>query len=291
MSVMRLGECLARVGESPVWDAHNGAIYWVDIVGQRIFRTRLDGDTEMIELDEPVGSIACTTSGGLIAALRSGVFKLSFDDPRLVPIGAPSGHPPSQRFNDSTTDAQGNLIVGTLSLDPPGEASGRLYQLRPNGEWRLLLEGFRTVNGLAVAANGTTLYVSDSHPQERSVWRCEYDAEAGTIRGRELFVRFGADLGRPDGAAMDADDHYWVVGNDGWAVHRFAPSGTLVQSVPMPVQKPSKLAFGDSDLRTMYITSIAVGIGDPKLQPHAGALFKARPAVTGLALAPYPASF
>ena len=119
MKVLRVGKCLAQVGESPLWDAKTGAIYWVDIVGQRIFRTRLEGETDMIDLAEPVGSIVCTTSGSLLAALRSGVFKLSFDAPCPELVGAPSGYPPGHRFNDSTTDAQGNLIVGTVSLAAP----------------------------------------------------------------------------------------------------------------------------------------------------------------------------
>ena len=107
------------------------------------------------------------------------------------------------------------------------------------------------------------------------------------IRRRELFARFGAELGRPDGAALDAADHYWIAGNDAWAVHRFAPSGALAQSIAMPVQKPSKPAFGGPDLRTLYVTSIAKGIADPGQQPDAGALFRVDAGVTGLPLTPF----
>jgi L-arabinonolactonase len=285
--VVRVGTARASVGESPLWDARNLAINWVDIPAGRIFRTRLDGSTTTLSVGEPVGSIACAIGTELIAAMKSGVFSVSFDTtpPRL--IAAPPGHPLTHRFNDATTDRRGNLIVGTMSWAVAGEPSGRLYRLTPGGEWRLLLEGFRTVNGLAVSADGATLYVSDSHPEERSVWICEYDPDEGAIRRRELFARFGAELGRPDGAAMDAADHYWIAGNDGWAVHRFAPGGALVQSITMPVQKPSKPAFGGPDLRTLYVTSIASGIDAPALQPDAGALFRIDAGLTGLALVPF----
>ncbi|WP_129649421.1 SMP-30/gluconolactonase/LRE family protein [Peristeroidobacter agariperforans] len=286
MQVTRIGNHLASVGESPIWDARTQSIYWVDIRGQRILRTALDGRTDSIELGEPVGSVACAVDGKVIAALKSGVFKLAFDTAEIELIGAPPGHPPSHRFNDATTDSHGNFLVGTMSLAVAGEPSGCLYQLRPGGQWRLLLEGFRTINGLAVSADGTTLYVSDSHPLERSVWRCEYDGEAGAIRRRELFVRFNDAMGRPDGAAVDADDRYWVAGNDGWAVHCFTPDGSVCQSIPIPVQKPSKLAFGDADLRTMFVTSISAGVTAPAGQPDAGALFRVSPVAPGLAIPP-----
>jgi sugar lactone lactonase YvrE len=286
MKVTRLGSHLASVGESPIWDARSQSVYWVDIRGQRILRTALDGRTDSIQLDEPVGSVACAMDGKLIAALKSGVFRLAFDAPELEPLGAPAGHPLSHRFNDATTDSCGNFLVGTMSLAVSGEPSGRLYQLRPGGEWRLLLDGFRTINGLAVCGDGTKLYVSDSHPLERSVWCCEYDAEAGTIRRRELFVRFNEAWGRPDGAAVDVNDCYWVVGNDGWAVHCFAPDGSLRQSIAMPVQKPSKLAFGDADLSTIFVTSISAGVTEPERQPKAGGLFRVQAAVAGLAIPP-----
>jgi L-arabinonolactonase len=285
--VARVGTALAAVGESPLWHAKSLAIYWVDIPSGRILRTRPDGSTDILNVGEPVGSIACTTGTELIAAMKSGVFSLSFDTTRPTLIGAPPGHPPTHRFNDATTDTRGNLIVGTMSLAAPGEPSGRLYRLTPGGEWRLLLEGLRTINGLAVSADGGTLYVSDSHPDERSVWICKYDPDEGAVRRRELFARFGAELGRPDGAAMDAADHYWIAGNDAWAVHRFAPGGALVQSIAMPVQKPSKPAFGGPDLRTLYVTSIASGILDPALQPDAGALFRVAAGLAGLPLTPF----
>jgi sugar lactone lactonase YvrE len=174
-----------------------------------------------------------------------------------------------------------------VSLSTPGEASGRLYRLAPSGEWRVLLDGFRTINGLAVSVDGGTLYVSDSHPQERTVWSCEYDPEEGVIRRREVFAQFGAALGRPDGAAMDAANHYWVAGNDGWAIHRFAPNGNLVRSIGMPVQKPSKPAFGGPDLRTLYVTSIAAGIIDSAGQPDAGGLFRVDAGLAGQRLTPF----
>jgi sugar lactone lactonase YvrE len=62
--------------------------------------------------------------------------------------------------------------------------------------------------------------------------------------------------GRPDGAAVDSEGCYWICGNDAGQVHRFSPSGILLQSIAVPVSKPAMCAFGGPELRHLFVTSI-----------------------------------
>jgi L-arabinonolactonase len=53
----------------------------------------------------------------------------------------------------------------------------------------------------------------------------------------------------------------------------------------MPVEKPTKIAFGGSGLDTLYVTTIGESLtaGTEERQPHAGGLFALRvPGVTGM---------
>ncbi|MDA0952976.1 MAG: SMP-30/gluconolactonase/LRE family protein, partial [Proteobacteria bacterium] len=90
--------------------------------------------------------------------------------------------------------------------------------------------------------------------------------------------------GRPDGATVDAEGCYWSAHVDGWALLRYAPDGTVVQRLIMPVQKPSMPAFAGDGLDMLYVTSIGRGGTTPMAdgQPMKGGLLALSPGVRGL---------
>jgi sugar lactone lactonase YvrE len=80
-----------------------------------------------------------------------------------------------------------------------------------------------------------------------------------------------------------------MAGVRGWELLRFTPDGKLDRRIEMPVEKPSKIAFGGPNLDIMYVTTIGNvgpdGKGDPA-QPHAGCLFAIEAGVQGLPTPP-----
>ena len=63
--------------------------------------------------------------------------------------------------------------------------------------------------------------------------------------------------GRPDGAALDRQGRYWIAGVDGAALYVYAPDGTPLFDVPVPVQAPTNLAFWGPDGDKLAVTSKA----------------------------------
>ena len=66
--------------------------------------------------------------------------------------------------------------------------------------------------------------------------------------------------------------------NAQWAgsrVVRYRPDGSIDRIIDLPVSRPTSVAFGGKDLRTLFITSARVGLNDKALdrQPMAGCLF------------------
>ena len=55
---------------------------------------------------------------------------------------------------------------------------------------------------------------------------------------------------------------------------RYAPDGSVDRVVPMPVQRPTSLAFGGPDLSTLFITTASIDLTEPQraAQPLAGRL-------------------
>ncbi len=170
-------------------------------------------------------------------------------------------------------------LAGSSATD----ASGTLFSFDGSAPAREVLSGFHTINGLAFAPDGRTAYVSDSFPAIRTIWAFDHDPDDGAWSNRRVFFDTRAVAGRPDGAAIDAEGCYWMAGVSGWQLVRITPGGKVDRVIPMPVERPTRPAFGGPGGATLFCTSIAVP-DDPR-QPQSGGVFALSvPGVTGLPL-------
>lgn len=272
------------VGECPVWVPEENALYWVDIPHGGLQRwSAQSGEVQRWNANTMLACIARTETGGWVAGMESGFFQLTLQagghlDTQLL---AGVEHPrPDMRMNDGRCDRQGRFWAGSMVLDMGANAAaGILYRYTGDGAAHAQLDGFITLNGLAFSPDGRTMYVSDSHPLVQQIWAFDYDVDSGTPSNRRVFVDMHNHLGRPDGAAVDADGCYWICANDAGLIHRFTPEGCLDRSLSVPVKKPTMCAFGGSRLDTLFVTSIR---DDQGPQSIAGGVFALNPGVTGL---------
>ena len=287
MSVIeRIGEITCTVGESPVWDAGQGAWMWVDIPARRIWRfDPASGATRSWNTPEMTACMALSESGGVIAGMETGLFALSLGDAQLAGsslLAAPPELKPGMRFNDGRCDRQGRFWSGIMVLDmAQARADGHLYRYSAQeGISAPVVSNLIVQNGLCFSPDGRTMYLSDSHGSRQLVWAFDYDPETGTPSRQRVFVDMNLHPGRPDGAAMDVDGCYWICGNDEGVVLRFTPSGTLDRVIELPMKKPSMCAFGGADMGSLLITSISAGA--PADDAWAGATVVVRPGVQGM---------
>lgn len=275
----------ARLGESPVWSPLDQRLYWVDIEGHRLHRFRpSDGANESIDVGQEIGCVALKRDGGIVAGMRKGVYAIDVwgEAPRL--LLAPEADKPDNRFNDGSVDPRGRFWAGTMKMVGEPEAAGSFYRFDSHTECVQMLRGFFTTNGLAFSPDGRTLYCSDSYRSVRTIWAFDYDLDDGAISYRRVFFDTNSVAGRPDGGAVDVEGCYWMAGVGGWQVLRITPDGKVDRIIDMPVERPTKLAFGGADLRTAFVTSTLDGItpGTEARQPQAGSLFAFDAGVEGL---------
>ena len=281
----RIGDMRCGVGESPVWHASEAALYWTDIPNRTLWRfDPASGRIDQWAVPEMAGCMAMTADGGWLLAMETGIFRIG----RLV-AGQPAPTPrrvaavvharDGMRFNDGRCDRQGRFWAGTMVMDMSLAATdGKLYRFDARTGGLDVIRGeMITPNGLAFSPDGSTMYVSDSHPARQAVWAYDYDIDTGTPSNGRVFIDMNLYPGRPDGAAVDADGCYWICGNDAGQVHRFTPDGRLDRSVAVPFAKPAMCAFGGADLDTLYVTSIRTDDTDPL----SGAVVALRPGVRG----------
>jgi gluconolactonase len=177
-------------------------------------------------------------------------------------------------FNDLGTTQDGELLAGVLRYRPlGGEAPrrGQVVQLGRDGVARVLTEEIIWPNGIGVARDGSTIFVSDY--AERIVLAISPDGHV------QEFCR--SPHGSADGLALDCDGGVWVALGEGGAIARFHADGRLDEVVPLPASFISSLCFGGPDMRDVLI-STADNLAEPEL---GGTLFLARSEVAGLTLA------
>jgi sugar lactone lactonase YvrE len=280
----------ASVGESPVWRAAEEALYWVDIHARKIVRLHVvSGVRSEWTLPEKVACIAFDASGVALAGLETGLFAVTLPAsaglqaavPRTRKLAAPVFPAPDMRFNDGRCDRQGRFWAGTMVQDMSlANPAGALFRFDANGELSApVVDGLITQNGLAWSADGTTMYLSDSHPSRRLIWAFDFDVESGTPHNRRVFADLHDYVGRPDGAAVDADGCYWICANDAGVLLRFTPQGKLDRQIAVPAVKPSMCAFGGREFDTLYVTSIRPASGATE---DDGCVFAVRAGVSGL---------
>lgn len=281
-------ECLADVGatlgEGPVWAAAEQALYWVDIPARQVFRWHAAEGLRTIAVEQHVCSILPRAGGGFIGGGYDGFIAVSAGF-AVTPLGQPEPDLPGNRFNDGKIDRAGRLWAGTMDR-AEAQASGSLYRLDPDLSWARIDGGYRVTNGPAFSRDGRRMYHTDSALQ--TVYAFDLGAD-GTVGERRVHLRFGEGDGYPDGMTVDSEDCLWIAFWDGWCVRRFAPSGELLATLAMPVQRPTSVAFGGPDLDELFVTSAARDLTEAERegQPQAGGLFRVRPGVTGIAELPF----
>ena len=276
-----VADARAEAGESPWWCARSQTLLWVDIHGRMLHRfDPASGTDTTVAAPDVIAFAATHRERGLVVALRDRIVQADEALRDVVTLAVP-GLPPSQRLNDGVIDPTGRLWIGAMDLE--GEPRAALYRVDHDGRCDAKVTGLRTTNGLAFSPDGRILYVSDSHPAVRAVWAFDADVSRGALSGRRVFVDTRALAGRPDGACVDVEGCYWMAAVDGACLLRFAPGGRILEEVALPVEKPSKPAFGGSALRDLYVTSLRRNLVRPLgEQPHAGGLFRLQARVAGV---------
>lgn len=248
------------LGECPVWDDRTDTLYWEDISGLTIHRQTMSGEHEQRTLPGRPGSFALTnTDGVLLVAMENSLVWFDWDSSTITPWFdlEPAGN--SNRLNDGRCDRDGRFWVGSMNEDTSlGQTTGLLHRVHADQSHTIARTEIGVSNGLAFSPDGKTMYFADSPSQ--TIWAYDYHRPTGRARNPRVFVDTNAVAGSPDGATVDADGCYWMAGVFGGVLNRFTPDGTLDRVVELPVFEPTMVAFGGTDLRTLFVTSFGKDI-------------------------------
>ena len=275
------------VGEGAIWVPERQLLYWVDIIGHKLFvYDPASGENRSIDTLQAVGTVVPRASGGVIVALHNGFASLDPDSGVMRPIADPERHIPANRFNDGKCDPAGRLWAGTMEFDgTPGR--GALYCLELDGSVTRKFGGVTISNGIVWSRDQRTMYYVDTG--RNNVRAYDYDLDSGAIDNERVTVT-NSGSGHFDGMTMDQEGMLWIAIFGGSAVRRYHPeSGELLAAVELPMSQVTSCAFGGPDLTDLYITSACLRLSatEREAEPLAGSLVKVVPGVRGLPAVPY----
>jgi gluconolactonase len=257
--------------EGPVWDG--SGLLFTNIPNSRVmrydagsgeisvFRTGTNNANGLM-LDKMGNLYACEGGGRRMARYeKDGSTTVICDNFEGKRLNSP---------NDLAIDSQGRVWFTDPrygdSRDDMELDHESIYRLDPqaDGSWTATRMTFDTTapNGLLLSPDEKTLYVAQSKygdGQKREL-RAYPILEGGTLGQYEVLHNFYPHRGI-DGMCLDSEGNIiatagWELSGPGGMIYVFAPNGRVLETHPLPCQRPTNCTFGGADLADLYVTSI-----------------------------------
>ncbi|MBT3196645.1 MAG: SMP-30/gluconolactonase/LRE family protein [Gammaproteobacteria bacterium] len=259
------------LAESPLWDPATETLFFVDIKGRQLHAWSPHHEPQSWPLDDQTGAIALRHSGGLIGAQKKRFISIQLSPFEVKTVGTLPDEPEGNRFNDGKCDALGRFWAATMD-DACRLPTGAIWSINPLQQIKQHDEGYIVGNGFGWNRDNTRFYFTDS--ENRTIYTWDFDLTTGAIENRRIFATIAEDAGYPDGLCVDAEDFVWSAHWDGGRITRYRPDGEIDRVIPLPVPRPTSLAFGGEGLTTLFITTASVELSSQQLieAPLSGAI-------------------
>jgi L-arabinonolactonase len=281
-AIERISGVQNKLGEGPVWDVAEQALYWIDGAAPAIYR--LDPSSNAVKewkTPKAIGSFAIRQNGGAICALSDGFYFFDFNLGSATPVANGLIAKAGTNFNDGKTDARGRFIAGTLDA-AFAKPIGSVFSLDGSLQCNVLEPEIGCTNGPCFSPDNRIFYCADS--VSRTIFAYDYDLATGRVSNKREFASTKGLGGVPDGATVDAEGHLWSAIAGGGKLVCYNPDGSIARTIEMPVAIPTSVMFGGTNLDVLYVTTIGMKILGMEPGPEGGALF----AIKGLGVTGKP---
>jgi len=241
-----------RYFEGPRW--HSGRLWFVDCMARTLLSLSHSGECERHARfeDTPCG-LGLLPDGRVIVLTMFRKRLMSYADGRLSLYADLSGIAKGT-IDDMIVDGLGRAYVGDLGFDlpPPLDrgAVGRIILVTPDGALRVVADGLRFPNGIAISADNSRLVVAEMDGE----CLAEYEIEAN---GNLSFRRQFGKMKTPDGICLDSAEAVWVASFDEDAFIRLDRDGRELQRIEIPGRRAIACVLGGAERRTLFCLSAA----------------------------------
>ena len=268
-------------GEGPAWHPQLGLL--TSSEQGHIMRRAPDGATSVFREQAGSNGLLWDRQGRLLMCEpgRRCVSRLEQDGTHTILAERYEG----RRFNqpnDLTLDARNRIYFsdpcyGDRSrmemVDPQGRKIEGVYRIDPDGRVsRIITHEVDRPNGLIITPDDRYLFVADNNNNEvggaRKLWRFDLRADGTVDFATQKLVYDWKSTRGPDGMKLDAQGRLFVAAGLNRAnppfetqaaptagIYVFAPSGELLEFIPIPRDECTNCAFGGPDLKTLFVTA------------------------------------
>ena len=264
--------------EGPVWDGE--CLYFTHIRASRIMRydPKSGAITEWRSGTNRTNGLAFDAQGRLFGCCSGGRSIVRFDpDGRTVTIADRVGGEKLNTPNDLAIDRRGRIWFtnpwneGNIDATEHQELDNRsVLRADPqqDGSYTVTRVTFDTTqpNGLLVSQDQSMLYVAGSGyargiARELRAYPIRADGSLGTYS--TLFT-WGEDANEVhrgiDGMCLDAEGNIvacagWELSGSGPMIYVLTPTGRVLETHPVPANRPTNCCFGGPDMTTLFVTT------------------------------------
>ena len=252
-----------QFGEGPVWNKRTGEMYWVDIIGDTIWKWK-EGVGRQVVMSPSYRADGMTfdQQGRLVVAGWSWrrVWRMEADG-TITTLCAEFEGKKLNSPNDIVVKSDGAIYFtdpsgGLNNVEMHGDDLQRyidyhgVFRISPDGKTTLATRDFVYPNGLAFSPDESLLYINDTRQNLIKVYDVNPD---GTLKNGRLFCNLeGPEPGVADGMKVDTQGNVYCTGPAG--IHVMSPKGNLLGRILIPGHS-TNLGFGDADWRSLYLTT------------------------------------
>lgn len=269
----------AELGESPRWSQAQQRVHWIDINAGVCWSADIDGaHVAKLTLGAPLGAIAI---GADTLAYAVGAKWQSLKNGAEKPMPWSASPAQGMRYNDCAVDALGRIWSATMRCDEvlDGLPQGCLYLCSRDASQQKIA-GLLAGNALGWTPDGKHLYLVDSGSNR--VLKMPFDLGNAHVGPQTCWLQ--CDEGLADGLAVDSQGGVWLALWGLGQVRRYSPEGRLDWIVDVPTPQVTALCFAGEDMRTVIITSAAMGL-NRQTHNQAGHTYTVHSPVPGLEMA------
>ncbi len=239
--------------------AADGAIWYSDVIAGGVHSLGTDGAKTSFNRDRMwTGGLVFDASGKLYSTGQGGIM-------RTDPLSGQSDWllceiegRPINGINEMAPDGAGGLYFGTVDLDAiiKGEAPGpaSIYRLAADGRVHLAHGPLGFANGMALSADGRTLYLNESFD---GTYAFNVQPDLSLANRRKILAKEDC-----DGMALDVEGNLWITGFRSPEIVRMRPDCSLLEPVKTPAGAITQIRFGGPDMLDYWVTAVPADAGD-----------------------------
>jgi gluconolactonase len=231
--------------EGPAANA-SGEVFFNDIPNSKAYKIGLDGKVSLFIEDTGRANGQAVAPDGRLYAVATGKQQvLAYDA-----SGKPTVIAEGIRGNDLAIRHDGGFYV----TQPGGtENANVVWFVSPSGDKKIVDQGLKAPNGIALSPDQSLLYVADY----QSHWVYTYQVQPdGLLKNKQKYFRLHvpdtADAAGLDGMRVDREGRLYATSRMGIQVCDQA--GRVNAIIPTPNGQVANVCFGGADFKTLFAT-------------------------------------